>query len=276
MIQFASYYVLIYMGSYAFVVAHAKYYSINSGNIYMNLDEVLNYRRSVRVYDKEKQIDTERVKHCLELATLAPNSSDMQLWEFYHITQPELMLKVSRACLDQKATSTASQIVVFVTRRDLYRERAKFVLDFEVGNIQRNSPSERQEKRIKDRKLYYGILMPFVYARFLGLLGFFRVLLANIISIFRPMMLEVSESDVRVVVHKSCALAAQTFMIAMANEGYDTCPLEGLDSRRLKRLLKLPHGAEINMVISCGIRNGNKGIWGERCRVPFEEVYHNI
>lgn len=63
----------------------------------MNLDEVLNYRRSVRVYDKEKEIDTEKVKHCLELATLAPNSSDMQLWEFYHITQPELMAKVSRA-----------------------------------------------------------------------------------------------------------------------------------------------------------------------------------
>lgn len=73
----------------------------------MNLDEVLNYRRSVRVYDKKKEIDTEKVKHCLELATLAPNSSDMQLWEFYHITQPELMAKVSRACLDQKATSTA-------------------------------------------------------------------------------------------------------------------------------------------------------------------------
>lgn len=67
----------------------------------MNLDEVLNYRRSVRVYDKEKEIDTEKVKHCLELATLAPNSSDMQLWEFYHITQPELMAKVSRACLYQ-------------------------------------------------------------------------------------------------------------------------------------------------------------------------------
>ena len=46
----------------------------------MNLDEILNYRRSVRVYDKGTPIDTERVKHCLELATLAPNSSDMQLW----------------------------------------------------------------------------------------------------------------------------------------------------------------------------------------------------
>ena len=35
----------------------------------MNLDEVLHHRRSVRVYDKEKPIDTEKVKHCLELAT---------------------------------------------------------------------------------------------------------------------------------------------------------------------------------------------------------------
>lgn len=242
----------------------------------MNLDEVLNYRRSVRAYDKQKPIDPARVKHCLELATLAPNSSNMQLWEFYHITEPELLAKVSHACLDQKATSTASQIVVFVVRRDAYRKRTKFVLDFEKGNIERNSPKERQAKRIKDRELYYGFLMPFVYARFFGLLGLFRKLLANVISLFRPMMLEVSENDVRVVAHKSCALAAQTFMIAMANEGYDTCPLEGLDSRRLKRLLKLPYGAEINMAVSCGIRDGNKGIWGERCRVPFEEVYHQI
>ena len=40
----------------------------------MNLEEVLNFRRSVRRYDKNKPIDPEKVKHCLELATLAPNT----------------------------------------------------------------------------------------------------------------------------------------------------------------------------------------------------------
>ena len=242
----------------------------------MNLEEVLNFRRSVRVFDEEKPIDPEKVKHCLELATLAPNSSNMQLWEFYQITNPELNTKISKACLDQTATATASEIVIFVTRQDLYKKRAKFVLDFEKGNIRRNSPQERQDKRIKDRELYYGKLMPFIYARFLGVLGLLRMALANAISLFRPMVLEVSECDMRVVVHKSCALAAQTFMIAMANEGYDTCPLEGFDSRRIKRILKLPRGAGINMVIPCGIRKGNKGIWGERGRVPFSEVYHKL
>ncbi len=239
----------------------------------MNLAETLNFRRSVRIYDTDKPIDAEKVKQCLELATLAPNSSNMQLWEFHHITEPQLLSNVSRACLDQTATSTASQIVVFVTRQDLYRKRAKSVLDFERGNIHRNSPLETQQKRIKDRELYYGKIMPFLYARFFGLLGMFRVLLTKSIGIFRTITREVSENDMRVVVHKSCALAAQTFMIAMANEGYDTCPLEGFDSKVLKRVLKLSRGAEVNMVISCGIRKGNDGIWGERYRVPFDEVY---
>lgn len=242
----------------------------------MNLEEVLNYRRSVRVYDKEKRIDPEKVKYCLELATLAPNSSNMQLWEFYQVVNREMLAKISRACLDQTAVSTASEVVVFVTRQDLYGKRAKAVLDFERGNVRRNSPEERQGKRIRDRELYYGKLMPFIYARFFGILGGFRSLLAKTIGLFRPIVRQVSENDMRVVVHKSCALAAQTFMIAMAAEGYDTCPLEGFDSRRLKKLLKLPRGAEINMVISCGIRKGNDGIWGERYRVPFDRVYHRI
>lgn len=242
----------------------------------MNLEEVLNYRRSVRVFDKARPLDPEKVKHCLELATLAPNSSNMQLWEFYQITQPGLLAKISKACLGQTAASTASEIVVFVTRQDLFRQRARFVLDFEKGNIRRNSPQERQRKRIRDREMYYGKVMPFLYARFFGILGLFRVLLTKIIGLFRPIVREVSESDMRVVVNKSCALAAQTFMIAMANEGYDTCPLEGFDSKQIKKLLKLPHDAGVNMVIPCGIRDGNKGIWGERGRVPFDEVYHRL
>lgn len=242
----------------------------------MNLEEVLHYRRSVRVFDRAEPLDPEKVKHCLELATLAPNSSNMQLWEFYQVTRPELLAELSKACLGQSAATTASELVIFVTRQDLYRKRAKFVLDFEKENIRRNSPQERREKRIKDRELYYGKLMPFTYARFFGILGFFRKIVAGAIGIFRPMVREVSECDMRVVVNKSCALAAQTFMIAMANEKYDTCPLEGFDSKPIKKVLKLPRGAGINMVIACGIRDGNKGIWGDRGRVPFNEVYHRL
>lgn len=242
----------------------------------MNLQEVLEFRRSVRVYDEAQKIDTEVVKKCLALSTLAPSSSNMQLYEFYHITNPETLKKLSVACLDQTAASTAQELVVFVVRQDLYKKRSQEVLSFERENIRRNSPAERQEKRIKDREMYYGKIIPFLYARFFGVLGFVRKLIAVPVSFFKPMVLQVSENDARIVAHKSCGLAAQTFMIAMANEEYDTCPMEGFDSKRVKNILNLPSSAEINMVISCGKRKGNEGIWGDRYRVPFEEVYKRI
>ena len=240
----------------------------------MTLEEIIHYRRSIRHY-KDTPLDSEKVKHCLELATLAPNSSNMQLWEFYHITDPEIIKELAVACLNQTTATTAQQLVVFVTRRDLFRRRAKQLFELESQNILKNSPVERQEKRIKDRKLYYGTVMPFLYSRFLGILGIFRKILVNIIGLFRAITYQVSENDVRVVVHKSCALAVQTFMLAMANEKYDTCPMEGFDSRKVKSILKLPVGAEVNMIISCGIRE-DRGVWGDRMRVPFDEVYHKI
>ena len=240
----------------------------------MNFEELLNYRRSVRRYSATP-IDSEKVKQCLMQATLAPNSSNMQLWEFYHVTSPDKLKQLTAACLNQQAAATAQQMVVFVTRQDLYRQRAGKMSELETLNVQQNSPQEKQEKRIKRWKLYYGIVMPFLYSRFLGIFGFFRKIMVIIIGLFRPITYQVSENDMRVVVHKTCALAAQTFMLAMANQGYDTCPLEGFDSTRVKRILKLPLGAEINMVIPCGIRDEG-GIWGNRMRVPFDEIYHTV
>lgn len=240
----------------------------------MTLEEIINFRRSVRHY-KDSPIDSDKVKHCLELATLAPNSSNMQLWEFYHITNPKILKELSLACLNQKAATTAQQMVVFVTRQDLYRKRAKEVMELETQNIQKNSPTEKQEKRIKSRKMYYGKVMPFLYSRFLGIFGMVRKIMVNLVGIFRTVPYQVSENDMRVVVHKTCALAAQTFMLAMANERYDTCPMEGFDSRKVKSILKLPLGAEINMVVSCGIRD-ERGVWGDRMRIPFDEVYQRI
>ena len=97
----------------------------------------------------------------------------------------------------------------------------------------------------------------------------------QIIGLFKPIYRQTRLSDMRIVAHKSAGLAAQNFMTSMAAIGYDTCPMEGSDTLRVKRILGLPRGAEINMVISCGIRN-DKGIYGPRFRVPFESVYFEI
>ena len=236
-----------------------------------SVSEAIQFRRSVRVYDPEQPIDAKIVKTCLEQASLAPNSSNMQLWEFYHITSPELVAKMAPLCFNQNAAKTAQQLVVFVTRKDLWSKRAKANLAM-IDDQFPLKPGEKPKGRAAGIRTYYKNLIPFLYRNFFGLMGWVRWGIAIITGLFRPIYREVRERDMRVVVHKTCGLAAQTFMLSMAAVGYDTCPMEGFDSLRVKKLLKLPRGAQVNMIVSCGIRSA-KGVYGERFRVPFEEVY---
>ena len=238
------------------------------------VSQAISYRRSVRIYDSEKPIDSNIVKKCIEQAALAPNSSNMQLWEFYHVTSKETIQKVAPYCFNQNAARTAQQLVIFVTRKDLWRKRAKSNLKM-IDSIFPPKPKKEQSSREKVSRNYYGKLIPFAYSDFLGLFGLIKFLIILIVGLFKPIYREVRKSDMRVVVHKTCALAAENFMISMAAEGYDTCPMEGSDTWRVKKLLGLPLGAEINMIVSCGIRKP-EGVYGERFRIPFEEVYHEV
>ncbi len=58
------------------------------------VSEAIKYRRSVRRFDKDIEIDDNIVKKCIENAVLAPTSSNLQLWEFYHITDKDLLKNV--------------------------------------------------------------------------------------------------------------------------------------------------------------------------------------
>ena len=232
-------------------------------------DKIVRIRRSVRRY-KKTEINDDDVKDSILHASLAPNSSNLQLWEFYHVTSEKLMNRISEACFNQPAARTANQFVVIVTRKDLWNKRRIFNI-----NTIKNKTLNASDKSLKNRDLalkYYKYLIPTIYKEFFGLLGYIRYLNAMIIGLFRPIYRQVTNSDMRVVAHKSSALAAQNFMLSMTSKGYDTCPMEGFDSLRVKRILSLPYSSEINMVISCGIRDDD-GVYGKQIRVPFDDIY---
>jgi len=234
--------------------------------------EAINYRRSTRIYTDEA-IDPKKVKQCLYNASLAPTSSNLQLWEFYHVTDKTLLEKLTVACLNQNAAKTAQQLVVVVTRKDLWRQRATANIDFLNKIYDKPNLEERWVKRKKMATNYYKKLIPTIYTDVFGILGLIKYLVFQIIGLFRPIYRQTRLSDMRIVAHKSAALAAENFMLSMSAIGYDTCPMEGSDTLRVKHILSLPRGAEINMVIGCGIRHEEKGIYGPRFRVPFETVY---
>lgn len=229
--------------------------------------EIIEYRRSNRAFDAAIEVPNDVIQRSLERSVLSPNSSNMQLWAFHWIQSKPELEKFVPLCLDQRAAKSAKHMVVFVTRKDLWRERAKWNYEKIKGTIE-GEPTKLQKASLN----YYGKLMPLIYSNDpFGFMTLVRRSISFFMGLRKPFYRTGGSANQRIVVHKSCALAAQTFMLSIAAEGFHTCPMEGFDEKRVKKALNLPRGAEINMIVAVG-KGTEEGIWGPRFRVPNEEV----
>ncbi len=234
-------------------------------------EEIVQKRKSYRVFDSENPISDEIVKRSLERAILSPNSSNMQLWEFYIVSKKEDIEEISKICLNQNGAKTASQIIVFVARPDKWKERQE-------ANI-KNLDAIIKDKTTKKAKMafgYYNKIIPLFYETSFPLVrNFVKSIITWKKSRNKPFYRDSSTKDVVIVAQKSVALAAQTFMLSIAAEGYDSLPMEGIDSVRMKAFLNLPKTAHINMTISVG-KGMPEGIYGPRFRIPYNEVVFKV
>ena len=233
----------------------------------MNLDQIISRRRSNRKYAPEIEVPEEVIQKSLERAILSPNSSNMQLWEFYYTADPKKIGDITPICLNQSAAKTAKYLVFFITRQGLWKQRADANYQFVKKSIE-----DQTSKRGKQALSYYSKLMPLVYRQDpFGFWTLVRKAICGFSSISKPFYRMGGKADQRIMVHKSIALAAQTFMLSIAEQDFDSCPMEGFDRKRLKKYLQLPKDAEISMIISVG-KGLKEGIYGERFRIDNSEV----
>ena len=120
---------------------------------------IIEYRRSNRKFDANTPVPNEVIQTSIERAILSPNSSNMQLWEFHWIQSKEMLETFVPLCLGQSAAQTAQQMVVFVTRKDKWKSRAKWNLDMVKASIV-GEPDKAQKMGMN----YYGKIMPLVYS----------------------------------------------------------------------------------------------------------------
>jgi nitroreductase len=223
--------------------------------------KVIESRRSVRRFTSET-IPEKIVRECLRIAHLAPTSSNLHQWEFHWVRSLETREKVNAICMNQPAASTAAEIVVIAARTDCWRRNAQRILAVmkSLGPV----PKSAEE--------YYSAIIPTVYRTgFLGWWVPFKFILFTAIGLVKPIVRSpLDASDVRTWAVKSSALASENFMLAMRAFGYDTCPMEGFDEYRLKKLLSLGRQAQVVMVIGCGKR-ASGGVYGPRIRLPLDE-----
>ncbi len=232
--------------------------------------KVINSRRSVRVY-KDDPVPGAIMTRSLQAALLAPNSSNLQCWEFYWVKTPEKKAQLVKACLGQPAASTAPELVVAVARTKTWnwaRKEMKKIFD----------ETEKSGTKVPaSARAYYEKLVPFVYCQGpLGAWGLIKKCLVWSMGWFKVIPREpTSKAQLKIWAVKTTALACENFMLAMRAQGYDTCPMEGYDSARIRRILKLPCDAVPVMVISAGKR-AKGGIYGPRIRFPSENFIKEV
>ena len=82
-----------------------------------NFKKVIQSRRSVRKFTN-KAIPADVLDDCLDLALLAPNSSNLQPWTFYILQNPSKKKQLVKAFLSQLVAKTASELFVCFARID--------------------------------------------------------------------------------------------------------------------------------------------------------------
>ena len=224
-------------------------------------------RRSVRNF-KDEPVLEKHMRECLELTLLAPNSSNLQPWEFYWVRSIEKKEKLIRYCLGQPAASTAQELVVAVARPDFWKVNQKRMLSL---------IDEMGEKAPKSVKKYYGKIVPIAYHQgFLSIKGYIKKIAMEFRGLKKPTPREpYNKKGMAVWAHKSTALACENLMLSLRAYGYDSCPMEGMDSARIKKLLGLSSPAEISMVISAGKRAEN-GVYGKQIRFKSKYFIHEV
>ena len=228
----------------------------------------LNARRSIRVYDG-KPIPQDIMRDCLKDATLAPSSSNLQPYELYWVKDKEKKKELANACLAQPAATTAGELVVVVARQDLWKTN--------LSKLLKKLTDEGRKELPAPVNAYYNKIIPRVMkSDFLGFNNLVRRGMFWFKGLKEPIIrTPVNQGDHRIWAHVQSSLAAQTLMLSLTAHGYDTCPMGGMDEKRVKKILNLPSGAEVTMVISAGNRKP-EGLYGPRVRLDDSDLIKEV
>lgn len=220
------------------------------------------HRRAVRDFDGSP-LDDQDIRAVLAEAQLAPSSNNLQPYRLHWIKDPKLRGAVAAACHNQRAAGSASALIVLVASH-AYSAQTLLDLAEHVEYCDELSEASRayHRKQLKMLRRFGRI----------GQLWLWTPLMA-LVSWMMPawMLLPLGPSRTRHWAVRNSLYAAQTLLLAAAAKGLDSCPMEGFSPHKVARLLNLPRGAIVPLVIALGRRTPDARI-EPRWRVLFEQV----
>jgi nitroreductase len=195
--------------------------------------DVIQERRSVRTYDPTVQISREEMTEILELATLAPSSSNLQPWRFLVIDKQELKQKLLPIAFNQQQVVEASAVIAVLGNVESYKKAEKiYGQAVEAGFMQADTAKSFIERTVGT----YSNLQPEV---------------------------------ARQIVYTDGGLVSMQLMLVARSKGYDTVPMGGYDQAKFVKTFEIPEQYVPVMLIAIGkaTKPGHP-----TTRLPIEDV----
>jgi nitroreductase len=158
-------------------------------------------------------------------------------------------------------------LIAIVARPDTWRKHAQLAIE--------DWPKDEKLPSIVEK--YYKKVAPIHYNQGpFGLLGVAKKTAGLAVGLARPVPRgPYSVNEMKVWATKSTALAAQNLMLALRAHGFDSCPMEGMDECRVKKLLNLPSKGLVTMVLAAG-RRAENGVYNSQYRFDQKTLVHYL
>lgn len=230
--------------------------------------DILNRRRSVRKFKMNTKIDDDTLTKMLKHSQLSPSSFNLQPYKGIVISNDEQKNLLSECMLGEgniDRVKCAAVTIVFLADRKPTRNTQKLM----KLELDANKSNEYVQSLPAKTSFLAGHTIAANKIKNIA-----TTLLSPITGM--PMLEPINAWSI-----KNTALACQTLMLSAAAHGYDSCPMEGYDARRMGYLLKIPlEEYSIPMIISIGeidqeaedkLNVDNAAV---RTRFPINDVFY--
>ncbi|MDT7838914.1 NAD(P)H-dependent oxidoreductase [Aquabacterium sp. OR-4] len=210
----------------------------------MKLLDTLNWRYATKKMDPSRAVPQAQVDAIVEAARLAPTSSGLQPFEVIVVTSPEVRARIREIAWNQAQVTEGSHLLVFAAWDDYTTERINHMFDY--TNEVRGFRNEGWE-------------------------NYRQMLLKN----YPPRGAEVNFQHAA----RQTYIALGVAMLAAAEQGVDSTPMEGFDPAKLDEILGLrARGLRSVTVLPLGYRQ-EEGDWLvnlPKVRRPLEQFVSEV
>ncbi len=186
------------------------------------IKELMEWRFACKQFDEQKKIPENVLKDILETARLSPSAYGLQAWKFIVVTDAEVKAQLAPVCYNQPQITQSAALIVCCIRTDVMGENGVVEKYSNLSGREQNK-SEEEVAKFKER--------------------------------LNGTMKMMGDDGVKVWLQKQIYIPAESMILAAAEQGIDSCPMEGFEAAGVAKVLELPEYLIPTILVPLGYRN---------------------